>query len=131
MAVIFYHNDEQKGLAIETKKREEAKQQSRVFTEILPAKEFYLAEAYHQKYYLQQVSALMKEFSAIYPDIKSFVASTATARVNGYVAGYGTAANLEEELDSLGLSDAGNKKLLDIAHLLRPDESEGEICPVP
>lgn len=51
--VIFYHNDEQKRLAEETKAKLE---KSAVFggpivTEILPAREFYPAEEYHQNYY--------------------------------------------------------------------------------
>jgi hypothetical protein len=40
------------------------------------------------------------------------VNSTAAARVNGYLAGYGTRAQLEAELDSLGLSPAAQDKLL-------------------
>ncbi|MBP1724014.1 MAG: hypothetical protein H6Q44_1719, partial [Deltaproteobacteria bacterium] len=38
--------------------------------------------------------------------------STAAARVNGYVSGYGTMTALKEELDRLGLSEEGKKKLL-------------------
>jgi methionine-S-sulfoxide reductase len=51
--VIFYHDEEQKRLAEESK---EKLGQSGIFskpiaTEILPAKEFYPAEEYHQDYY--------------------------------------------------------------------------------
>jgi len=37
------------------------------------------------------------------------------ARVKGYVGGYGTPETLEEELSSLGLSEAGKMRLLEIA----------------
>ena len=52
-SVIFYHDDEQKRLA---EKSKEALEKSRRFdaplaTEILPASDFYAAEAYHQDYY--------------------------------------------------------------------------------
>jgi peptide-methionine (S)-S-oxide reductase len=115
MSIIFYHNDKQNRLAMETKEREEFRLGGDIFTEILPFSEFYLAEDYHQKYYLRQDSQLMQEFSVIYPAIKDFVSSTAAARINGYVGGYGTLETLQEELTSFGLSDAGRSRLLQVA----------------
>lgn len=114
MSVIFYHNEEQKRLAMETKDREAARTNSPIFTEIVPFTEFYLAEDYHQKHRLRQVPDLMKDFEAIYRDPKDFVDSTAAARVNGYLGGHGTLEGLQVELNDLGLSPTGSKKLLDI-----------------
>jgi peptide-methionine (S)-S-oxide reductase len=114
MSIIFYHDDEQKRLAVESRDREAARTNGEIFTEVVPASEFYLAEAYHQKYRLRQVSDLVKEFDVMYPAIEDFVGSTAAARVNGYVGGYGSLEDLEAELDSLGLSPAGSERLLDI-----------------
>ena len=111
MSIIFYHNEEQRQLAVETKEREEASQGKRIFTEILPASGFYLAEDYHQKYYLRQEPQLLREYKTIYPDETDFVNSTAVARVNGYIGGYGTPAALDEELDSLGLSQPAGERL--------------------
>ena len=52
-SVIFYHNEEQKKLAIESKEKLEksGKYRSKIVTQIVPAAEFYKAEEYHQKYY--------------------------------------------------------------------------------
>lgn len=51
-SAIFYHNDEQKALAFESKKEleESGIYTKPVVTEILPAREFYPAEEYHQRY---------------------------------------------------------------------------------
>jgi len=49
-SVIFYHSEEQKKKAIESKKKEQKKYKNEIVTEIRPAKEFYKAEEYHQKY---------------------------------------------------------------------------------
>jgi peptide-methionine (S)-S-oxide reductase len=114
MSIVFYHDEEQKRLAIETRDREAAKLGAEIFTEIVPASEFYLAEPYHQKYRLRQVRDLMGDLRRIYPDDGDFVASTAAARVNGYLGGHGTLETLQAELDSFGLSPAASQKLLDI-----------------
>jgi len=126
MSIIFYHSEEQIRLAIETKESEQARLGGDIYTEIVHFSKFYLAEDYHQKYYLGRESALMEEFKAIYPAPEDFIDSTAVARVNGYVGGYGTRATLEEEPGILGLSQAGIERLLEIADRgLRP------ACPVP
>jgi len=82
-------------------------------TDIEPASTFYPAEDYHQKFRLQQDPVLTAEYDAIYPEMKDFVNSTAVSRVNGYLGGYGTAAQLKKEIDSLGLSPEGRKRLLE------------------
>ena len=115
MSIIFYHTDEQKRLVMETKEQEEARRGRGIQASIIAFSDFYLAENYHQKYYLRQDNVLMKEFNIIYPAAKDFIHSTAAARVNGYVGGYGTLDTLQKELDSLGLSAAGSSRLLEIA----------------
>ena len=116
MSIVFYHNEEQRKLAIESKEREESRLGHDIVTEIIPCSEFYLAEDYHQKYYLRQQADLVRELIAIYPDISDFIDSTAVARLNGYVSGYGIPETLEKDLNnSLGLSEAGKMRLLEIA----------------
>ena len=115
MSIVFYHNEEQRELAVAGKQQEEIESGRKIATEIIPFSAFYLAEDYHQKYYLRHESDLMKELSAIYPVFEDFISSTSVARVNGYAGGYGTQDALGEELNSLGLSEAGRNKILDIA----------------
>jgi peptide-methionine (S)-S-oxide reductase len=50
-SVIFYFDDEQKKLAQKSKERlNKEKYHGKIVTEILPAKKFWRAEEYHQKY---------------------------------------------------------------------------------
>ena len=111
-AAIFYHNAEQKRLALESKAKVVARIKGEVYTQILPATKFYLAEDYHQKYFLRQQPELFKELSAIYPTTAELIASTAAARLNGYAAGYGTREGLLGEINRLGLSLKGKRRLL-------------------
>ena len=120
MSIIFYHNDRQRRLATETRDREAARIDAKIFTEIVPFAGFYLAEDYHQKYRLQQVPELMQEFEAMYADANDFVDSTAAARVNGYLGGHGRFEGLQAEIDSLGLSPAGREKLMDTVRAFGP-----------
>lgn len=115
MSAIFFHNEEQKRLAVETMDREASILKRQVFTEIVPFTEFYIAEDYHQKYALQHNPDLMREFRIMYPSFERFVASTAAARVNGYLAGCGTSKDLLAEIDSYGLSSSAVDLLLGIA----------------
>ena len=115
MSAIFYHDESQQKLALETKTLEEHRRSKSIQTEILPFSKFFLAEDYHQKYQLRQRRQLMTEFKAIYSRNIDFVNSTAAARVNGYVGGYGTPEGIKSNIEILGLSTAGQKRLLEIA----------------
>jgi len=113
MSAVFYENDGQKKLALESREREAARRGKPITTEILPLATFYLAEDYHQKYALRQRPELLREFQAMYPDAKGFLASTAVARVNGYLGGQGSEAALREEIGRLGLSPQGRQVVLE------------------
>ena len=113
-AAVFYHNNEQRKLAEETRDRIEAAQKIEVHTEILPFSRFYVAEAYHQKYGLRGHNEFMREFRSIYPSDEALMNSTAAARVNGYLSGFGSSAALQKEIDSYGLSPEAQRRLLEL-----------------
>ena len=110
-AVIFYHNQEQARAARESRDGLERQYQGKIYTEIQPYTNFYLGEDYHQKYYLQNSGDMAAEIMSRYPNFPDFVASTAAARINGYIGGYGDRSSLEADLDGLGLSPAGRDLL--------------------
>lgn len=79
-------------------------------TPVIANARFYLAEDYHQKYYLRHDRVLMDELAAYSPS--AFVDSTVAARLNAYVAGHGTRTQIEADLDDMALSPAAAKHLL-------------------
>lgn len=115
-SIIFVHDDEQRRAAVESKRGVESRW-GPVFTEVVPYERFYLAEDYHQKYRLRNEPRLYRELRSMYPDAADFRESTAAARVNGYLYGYGTLEELEAEIGLFGLSDEGESLLLT---LVRP-----------
>jgi peptide-methionine (S)-S-oxide reductase len=113
-AAVFYHNDDQKRLAEESRERLAAKLKRPIRTELVLFSRFYPAEAYHQKYYLRQNKRLLKELQRYYPKDAELMDSTAAARVNGYLGRFGTLDRLKAEVDGFGLSQEARGELLDI-----------------
>ncbi len=107
-SMIFYHHEEQASLAFKTKEEDPS-----MATIIRRYSLFHLAEDYHQKYHLSTNRSLYKAFRSIYPEMKDFVYSTAVARANGYVSGYGEISS-EGELEALGLNETGGRLIYEI-----------------
>lgn len=111
MKAVFYHDEQQRTVAMASKSALEEKIGSTVKTEVIPIRSFTMAEDYHQKYYLKLHAVLKREMSNIYPQHQDLVYSTAVTRINGYIGGYGTKNQLAEEIESLGLSAEGRDAL--------------------
>jgi methionine-S-sulfoxide reductase len=115
-AAVFVHDERQQQQAERSIARISQEKTGRFFsrtihTEIMPAETFYLAEDYHQKYLLQHSPRLWEDILEIYRRPTDWINSTAAARLNGYAGGYGTQAQLAEEIDRLGLSPQGRDYL--------------------
>ena len=114
-------------MALETRSNLAATLTSEILTDITPSTEFYLAEDYHQKHALQHSYEYLQEFKAMYSSFNDIISSTAAARVNGYLGGYGTLKNLQAELDSYGLSLETNKHLFDFVRTSTRYQCKGSV----
>lgn len=114
MSILFFHDEEQKALAMASRDIVAAGNGGRIYTEIFPFREFFKAEDYHQKYRLRSERDLMMEFRTLYPVEEDLMNSTAAARINGYLGGYGSFEELREALPGFGLTPVTRKKLIDI-----------------
>jgi peptide-methionine (S)-S-oxide reductase len=84
MSAIWFHDEEQKYLAVKTANQ----QPKKVFTEIKPLKFWVNAEHYHQKYMVQNNKEIMKIFKELTQD--EFVDSEVIAKLNGFLNGENT-----------------------------------------
>jgi len=109
--VVFTIGDEQAKAAAESVAEIERSTKRAVATDVEPITNFFPAEDYHQKYYLRGISFLMDDIGERYRSEADFVSSLASARLNGYLGGYGTMAKFKEELPSFGLSGETEIKL--------------------
>lgn len=126
-AAIFWSGDEQRQLAAKSRLALEKNAPRSVATAIEPLGQFTPAEDYHQKYYLRSMKELAAAYQRIYPDERDFAASTAAARVNGYLGGHGGPVRLAAEIDGLGLVGAARAALEEIVRRQHPSET----CAVP
>ena len=110
-SLILARTEEQYAWAQHSCTRIESVLRRPVMTRIAHLDRFFPAEDYHQKYYLRSDASVAREFDALYPRGADLMNSTAAARVNGYLAGAGSAVVLEREAADLGLSPEGIEHL--------------------
>jgi len=111
MSIIFFHDELQKSEILRSMEKWEEENSNKIQTLVIPIKVFYLAENYHQKYSLKMHSDILEEFKRYYPDDKDLINSTAAARVNGFLAGWGASPQLEEIGSLLGLTEQSLEKV--------------------
>ncbi len=111
-SIIFPEDDEQEDRALEALRNLSEEAGKPPATEVLRSQVFHSAEAYHQKFYLQQVRRIFDSLRRQYDDLWELVDSRPAARINGYIAGYGNIEDLEEEIDEMNLDPGGKDALL-------------------
>jgi len=112
-SIIFFHSEEQRTAAEASARAHEEDRGAPHYTEIVPFERFTRAEDFHQKYWLLG-SALVYELQGRFGSFRELVDSTTAARLNGYVAGWGTTERLEAELEAFALSEDGATHLRDL-----------------
>lgn len=126
-AAIFWSGDAQRRSAGASRDRAAGGGAREIATALEELQRFYPAEDYHQKYYLRSVKELAAAFRRVYPDERAFAASTAVARVNGYLGGHGGPGRLAEEIGGFGLTGEARAALEKIVGQMHPSET----CAVP
>ena len=125
--MILYHNKKQFNTILEVKRKVENESGKEIKTKIQEYNKFYLAENYHQKYYLQQHKNFKNYYLKKY-SMREFIDSTAAARINGYLAKKGKKDQLINEIGQLGLTEELQKTLLDIYEIDENEISCGTSC---
>jgi len=128
MSRIFYHNENQQRVALESKEDLEKELNKDIKTVISEFNRFYKAEDYHQKYYLKQHKDFLSVYREIYSNHNKFLKSTAVSRANGYVVGDGYLESPESLID-MGLSEEGRKKLFE--DWMDAQDYSGKSCSTP
>lgn len=105
-SMIYYRTEDEKQIANTVKEEVFKRVGSPLYTEIDPLGVFYLAEDRHQLYYLKQEPSLYREITEIFPTEKVQLLSVLASKLNGFIAGYGTAPDLDKVLSQSGLSEA-------------------------
>ena len=102
-SIIFYHDEKQKSLAEKAKKKLDSRRGRPVNTQIRKAGPFWVAEGYHQKYYLQNADFLYASILREFKSEEELFASTIAARLNAWLAGCGEAGAVYSALEAMKL----------------------------
>lgn len=113
-SLVLHETNEQRDEALEAVARFGALLGAPLHTDVRPLGRFYVAEDYHQKYGLRNDRTLLAEMRMYYPAEAALRESTAAMRLNGFAYGGGRASLLSREIDSYGLSPAGQRHLREL-----------------
>jgi peptide-methionine (S)-S-oxide reductase len=119
-SALFCHDEAQLAIARASAEKQRTQLGHAIHTELTVGKYFYSAEDYHQKWRLRRHASLLRDLQRNYETEAALLASTAAAKLNAYVAGNGTAEQLDRDMDRLGLSDSGRRQLASLARHPHP-----------
>ncbi|KAF3795144.1 Peptide methionine sulfoxide reductase [Nymphaea thermarum] len=116
-SAIFYANEGERKEAMQSKVRRQMKLNRKIVTAILPGHslEFFLAENFHQKYYLQKRHIRLCECLNL-RSTEQFVDSHVACKLNGYLGG--DPANVDEHKEEQQRLTDGNDISLDAKNML-------------
>ncbi len=112
ISILLYHDESQRETAKRLKAEWERLQNGEIQTEFQAYANFYVAEDYHQKYYLKRYVKATSEIQHLFYDHDAFINSTISARLNGFVKGFGTMNTIKEEIENWGLNAEEKTDLL-------------------
>ncbi len=110
-SVVFAHNARQADISRAALAKVAEEKNRPTTTAIESEFKFWLAEDYHQKYQLRRYQQIDAELQAIYPNLKDYVNSTATMRLNAWFANWGSPEQLGISIDELGLTKDTQRSL--------------------
>ncbi len=119
MSLLVYYNHSQKEKALRSKEKWEANIEKPIYTEFQPYSAFYIAEDYHHKYLLKRYKNVIASLRKLYSTHDELINGTMTARLNGFVRGKGSFADLKEEVNTWDISDERKSTVLEVLHSLR------------
>jgi peptide-methionine (S)-S-oxide reductase len=119
MSILLYHDEIQKEWALKIKSKWEKILKGEIQTEIVSYSEFFIAEDYHQKYYLKRRPTTIDALSKLYPTHEDLVNSTLPARLNGFVGGYGTLEGIKKEIKDWELSPNDQQATIHVLNSIR------------
>ena len=103
--LILVADAEQRRSAEASRAAQAKKLGKQVLTPLEDLGTFTRAEDYHQKFVLRQYKDVLADLRRTHPG-EAFVDTTAAARLNAYLSGYGEPERLEGDLERFALSDA-------------------------
>ena len=113
-AVLWTHGEAQAKIARESAAKQAKARGKALTTEVVKAPTFWIAEDYHQKYNVRRYKGLLDAVLGETYSEKDLRESTAVARVNGWVSGYGKKDEILAEVQRLKFSDAARKELKNV-----------------
>jgi peptide-methionine (S)-S-oxide reductase len=116
-AILFWHDDEQRAQAEQSRDLVQSRLGRAVTTEVRAAGPFWPAEDYHQKHGVRRHPDLVAALLALDPSDPGLVRSTAAVRLNAYLAGELDFAGLRTLLAESGVRALGKDRLEGIAPL--------------
>lgn len=110
-AVLWTHGEKQAKAAKASAEKLAKLSKSKPTTEIKPATTFWIAEDYHQKYYLRGRRGLIEVLLGDKVTQEQVRESKLAARVNGWLTGFSKPEQIKAEVDAFGLDEKQRKAL--------------------